>query len=170
MDIERKLARHKDAVYRQLLRMCGNHDDAEDVFSEAMVSAYNASGSLRDEGAFRAWLVQIGRRACGRLKKREALRPGVALEALQALGIEFPSDEASPEQQALESELKNCVMTALEGLPETYRAVYVLAEIEGLTMQETADRLGITVANTKVRLHRSRAMLRKAIDAQLGCL
>lgn len=170
MDIERKLARHKDAVYRQLLRMCGNHEDAEDVFSEAMVSAYNASSSLRDEGAFRAWLVQIGRRACGRLKKREKLRPGVALETLQALGIEIPSDEASPEQQALESELKSCVMTALDSLPETYRNVYVLAEIEGLTMQETADRLGITLANAKVRLHRSRAMLRKAIDAQLGCL
>lgn len=165
MDIERKLAKHKDAVYRQLLRMCGNREDAEDVFAEAMVKAFQATGSLKDEEAFRAWLVQIGRRACGRLRKRESRIQAVALASLEAIGVDIPSEAASPEQLLLESELKGCVLDALNGLPDSYREVYILGEIEGESMQEVAETLGISLSNAKVRLHRARARLRNAIDA-----
>jgi RNA polymerase sigma-70 factor, ECF subfamily len=75
MDFDRLAQRHRDAVYRQMVRVCGNRDDAEDVLVEALVSAYRHMESLRDEGAFRGWLATIGRRVCGKVRAREALEP-----------------------------------------------------------------------------------------------
>ena len=75
MEFDQLMARHKDAVYRQMVRMCGNPDDAEDVLSESLLSAYRAMHQLSDEAAFQSWLAIIARRTCGRLKRREALAP-----------------------------------------------------------------------------------------------
>src|SRR5450755_1491801 len=66
MDFEDLANQHKDAVYRQLMRACGNREDAEDVLIEALLKAYRNLDQLRETGAFRAWLAQIGRRAGGR--------------------------------------------------------------------------------------------------------
>ena len=74
-DFESLAAEHKDAVYRQLIRTCGNQEDAEDVLVEALLKAYQHLDQLREHSAFRPWLAQIGRRVCWHLKEREALRP-----------------------------------------------------------------------------------------------
>jgi DNA-directed RNA polymerase specialized sigma24 family protein len=63
-DFDALTRQHKDSVYRQLLRVCGNHEDAEDVLVEALLKAYRHLNQLRDSEAFRAWLAQIGRRVC----------------------------------------------------------------------------------------------------------
>lgn len=62
-----------------MVRVCGNRDDAEDVLVEALLSAHRALGQLRDEAGFRAWLIRIGGRVCGKLKRREALALALAL-------------------------------------------------------------------------------------------
>lgn len=163
-DFDTLVRPHKDAVYRQLLRMCGNHEDAEDVLVESMLKAYRALPSLRDEDVFRAWLVQIGRRTCGRLKKRDAARPVMGLDRLSELGIEISDDDTGPEQEVLEAETKKCVLAAFEQLPEIYREAYRLREIEGLTGEEAAAQLGITLPALKSRLHRARAELRAMLE------
>lgn len=167
MNFERLVNQHKDAVYRQMVRMCGNHDDAEDVLAESLVKAYRALGGLQDEEAFRAWLTQIGRRTCGRLKRREALRPTTALEALAESGFEIPDHADSPEVMALEMQTKDCIMDALEEIPNLYKEIYLLRDVDQLSVEETAKKLGISVPNVKTRLHRARAMLREKIDAAL---
>ena len=70
MDFEALANQHKDAVYRQLMRACGNREDAEDVLIEALLKAYRNLDQLHESGAFRAWLAQIGRRVCWQLKQR----------------------------------------------------------------------------------------------------
>ncbi len=167
MDFDKLAARHKDAVYRQLFRMCGNHEDAEDVLVESLVSAYKFKDQLKDESAFQAWLAQIGRRTCGRLKKRESLRPFLSMAVLEEEGFQPAASDVTPEEAAMEGEMKDCIHRALDGLPEMYRDVYILRDIEGKSAEEAAEELGLTVAALKSRLHRARSMVREKIDCAL---
>ncbi len=93
MNFEALANEHRDAVYRQLIRACGNREDAEDVLIEALLKAYRNLGQLRDSDAFRVWLAQIGRRVCWQLKQREALLPIMQLSAMESEGFELRSDE-----------------------------------------------------------------------------
>nr|WP_309685566.1 sigma-70 family RNA polymerase sigma factor [Armatimonas sp.] len=168
MEFDQLMARHKDAVYRQMVRMCGNPDDAEDVLSESLLSAYRAMHQLSDEAAFQSWLAIIARRTCGRLKRREALAPVFRLAELAEQGIEPISEAASPEMQAIEAETKACLLSVMHSLPPLYREVYVRRDVQELPASEVAEQLGISVAAVKSRLHRARALVRAGIDSGLG--
>jgi len=91
MDFEKLANENKDAVYRQMLRVCGNREDAEDVLVEALLKAYRNLDTLRESTAFRAWLAQIGRRVCWQLKEKEALLPVLQLSSLEDEGRQFAS-------------------------------------------------------------------------------
>src|SRR6516225_8889323 len=99
MDFEGLANQHKDAVYRQLMRACGNREDAEDVLIEALLKAYRNVDQLQDAAAFRAWLAQIGRRVCWQLKQRDALMPILQLSSLEDEGVELASKHDSAETQ-----------------------------------------------------------------------
>jgi len=86
MNFEELANENKDAVYRQMVRVCGNREDAEDVLIEALLKAYRNLEKLRDSKAFRAWLAQIARRVCWQLKEREALLPLMQLSTLEEEG------------------------------------------------------------------------------------
>jgi RNA polymerase sigma-70 factor (ECF subfamily) len=167
MDFEALANEHKDAVYRQLLRACGNREDAEDVLIEALLKAYRSLDQLRESKAFRAWLAQIGRRVCWQLKEREALLPLMQLSAMEAEGVEVASDRPSVEMQAARNQMKALLYKAIESLPEAERQVYLLSEVDELSGEETAGKLNITLAAMKSRLHRARANLRRYMDAAL---
>ncbi|WP_395138299.1 RNA polymerase sigma factor [Armatimonas sp.] len=168
MDFDLLMARHKDAVYRQMVRMCGNPDDAEDVLVESLLSAYRALHQLHDEATFQSWLAIIARRTCGRLKRREALTPVWRLAELSEQGIEPVSDTPSPETLVIETETKACLLRVMHELPPLYREVYELRDLEDLPASAVAKRLGITVAAVKSRLHRARTLVRTGIDSGLG--
>ena len=160
----------KDGIYRQLLRMCGNHDDAEDVLVESMLKAYQNLDDLRDQEAMRGWLGQIARRACGRLKTKEKAHPVLSMSGIEFDSGNVAAEGPTPEELVLEQETKECVIGALQNLPEHYREAYVLVDIEGLELDEAADRLGLTVSNLKSRLHRARLGIRESLDTQLSGL
>jgi RNA polymerase sigma-70 factor, ECF subfamily len=168
MNFDVLMARHKDAVYRQMVRMCGNTADAEDVLAESLLNAYRALHQLHDEAAFQSWLAIIARRTCGRLKHREAMAPVVHWAELAEQGIEPLSNAPSPEDQVLEAETKHCLLRALADLPPLYREVYERRDLQGRSASEVATDLGITVAAVKSRLHRARALVRNSIDVGLG--
>lgn len=105
---DRLVRHHKDSVYRQLYRMCGNHDDAEDALAETLLKAYNALEGLQNEEALSAWLVQIARRTCGRMKKREQLRPVLTFAALGYEDSEFAGTGPSPAEELLENGCIRC--------------------------------------------------------------
>src|ERR1035441_1097359 len=93
LDFDALAKQHKDAVYRQMIRLCGNREDAEDVLIEALLKAYRHLDQLRESAAFRAWLAQIAKRVCWQLKEREALLPLLQLSTLEDEGREFPGSE-----------------------------------------------------------------------------
>ena len=164
MDFEKLAQKHKDAVYRQMVRACGNYDDAEDVLIQALLSAYKALPTLKDEGASQAWLAIIGQRVCTRIKKREALRPVLSLSGFSPEDLEVPDTSADVEGAAETRNITECVKGAVSSLPEPMREVYELRELQGFKAEETAEKLGITVAAVKSRLHRAREHVRRQLD------
>ena len=168
MDFDALATEYKDAVYRQLIRACGNREDAEDVLVEALLKAYRNLGQLRDSSAFQAWLAQIGKRVCWQLKQREALLPIMQLSAMEADGNELPSGEEAPDLQVARREMKQLLREAVKSLPPAERSVYELRDIEGMSGEETAARLGLSLAAMKSRLHRGRDGVRQFLDAALA--
>lgn len=158
---ESQLSKHKDAVYRQMLRVCGNREDAEDTLVEAILKAYRHYDSLEDKDRFQAWLAVIGRRVCGRIKKKEALLPVVELADRYAAENQQPDFETE--------EFINRVHQAVNILSPDERGVFELRDLQGLSGEETANQLGITLAAMKSRLHRARARIRKELDQCLDC-
>jgi RNA polymerase sigma-70 factor (ECF subfamily) len=168
MDFERLSHQHKDAVYRQMVRVCGNREDAEDVLIEALLKAYRSLGDLGAPEVFRAWLARIASRVCWQLKRREALQPLLQLSVLEEGGGELADGSPSAEAQAGAAEMKQLLMAALRSLPEDFRAVYQLRAIEELSGEETARRLGLSLAAMKSRWLRARKLLRERLDAALA--
>ena len=167
-NFEELTRQHKDAVYRQMIRVCGNHADAEDVLVEALLKAYRHIDKLRDASAFRGWLAQIARRVCWQLKEREALWPLLQLSTLQDEGLEISGTEPGPEAQLVRRQLKQMLDEAIAGLPDVYRDVYRLRDVEERTGDEVAKQLGISAAAMKSRLHRAREIVRKHLDEPLS--
>jgi RNA polymerase sigma-70 factor (ECF subfamily) len=167
MDFEKLANQHKDSVYRQLIRACGNREDAEDVLIEALLKAYQHMDQLRDVVAFRGWLGQIGKRVCWQLKEKEALRPIMQLSALEEQGEQIPGNELPPDTQVSLARMKQLLQDAMASVPEDARAVFELRDIEELSGEEVADRLGISISAMKSRLHRARAQIRKYMDESL---
>ena len=167
MDFEALANKHKDAVYRQMLRTCGNREDAEDVLFEALFRAYKYLDQLDQPESFRAWLASIGRRVCWQLKRREALLPLIQLSQMEDEGIEIPSSAPGTDAQWDAIQMKQHLESALRALPEDYRLVYEMRDLENQPGEKVAEALGISVSAMKSRLHRARALLRERLDAVL---
>ena len=166
-DFDALTRQHKDAVYRQMIRVCGNREDAEDVLVEALLRAYRHLNQLRDSAAFRAWLAQIAKRVCWQLKEREALLPLLQLSALDEEGREIPGSEPTPELQLARRQMRQFLDDAVAALPPLYQSVYQLRDIEDEPGDEVARKLGISRAAMKSRLHRARELVRAHLDAAL---
>ena len=167
VDFDTLARQHKDSVYRQMIRVCGNREDAEDVLIEALLKAYRHLDQLRESAAFRAWLAQIAKRVCWQLKQRESLRPLLQLSTLEDEGREVPGHEPPPDAQLAQQEMKQVLNQAMDALPALYRPVYELCDVEDLRGGEVAHRLGISRAAMKSRLHRARDLVRTHLDAAL---
>lgn len=170
MHVEKLILQHKDSVYRQLVRVCGNHDDAEDALADAILAAIKSIGQLKQQENFRAWLSQIGRRSCARHRIRHRLSNLLSFEELHSAGIDLQSDAGNSEKSIVQSELKHRVQSAVEGLPAIYREVYILREIEQQSAESVAEKLRLTIPAVKSRLHRARALVRQNLDACIDCL
>ena len=167
MNFETLVNQHKDAVYRQMLRVCGNHADAEDVLIEALLKAYRHLDQLRDSVAFRAWLAKIANRVCWQLRKREALMPLLQLSSLEEEGREISATAAPVDSQLELAQMKSLLLAAIAELPARYRAVYEMRDLQDVSGDEVAQKLGISQAAMKSRLHRARALIRQQLDSAL---
>jgi len=157
-------------VARSILR---NDAEAEDVVQDAYVRAFTGLDHFRGDAAFGTWITRIAmNEALGRLRK---LRPTVDWETYvesrpQAQVIDFPASAASndPEKTMAQGEIRVALEKAIDELPDSFRAVFVARIVEGMTVEETADLFGLKPETVKTRLHRARALLRDALDKQLG--
>ena len=150
-----------------MVRVCGNREDAEDVLIEALLSAYRSMEALRDDSAFRAWLAQIARRVCWRLKNRERLAPLLQLSSLEAEGKQIAARKLPADDRLAAEQMRETLNAAIAELPARYRDVYQLRDVEELSGEEVAARLGLSLAAMKSRLFRARALLRARLDEMI---
>ncbi len=146
---------HVDRVFRLVFRMAGDLDRAQDYTQETFIKAFQKLGEFRGESALSTWLcsVAISITLNGLRKVRRARDREVAL------------DDSMPgrRDQHAEPDLKERLSRAIDDLPEGYRAVFVMHDVEGYTHQEIAGSLGVHPGTSKAQLFRARARLREAL-------
>ena len=154
-------------VYVTIFTILKNETEAEDGAQETMISAYRNLKSFRGEAKFSTWLVTIAmNEARKRLRKAKSVAEEPLNDPAEQGGGDFTpallTDWREIPLEALErKELKEKLREAVARLPEKYREVFVLRDVEGLNQEETVVALGINVTLVKVRLHRARMMLQK---------
>ena len=164
------MTRYNQRLYRLARGIVGRASEAEDVVQEAYVHAFRSLDSFRGDSALSTWLSRIViNEALGRLRKQKREGKVTNLEAAQAEIIQFPGNASDdPERTMAQRQILHLVEEATDHLPATFRAVFVARVIEGLSMEETAELLGIKPETVKTRLYRARQMVRKELDAQIG--
>lgn len=159
---------HNQRLYRIARGVVRNDSEAEDIVQEAYVRAFAHLDAFRGDSSLATWLSRIViNEALGRLRKR---RRTVAMpENPQAEIIRFPLNPSDdPERTMAQRQILQLVERATDSLPDVYRTVFVARVIEGLSIEETADLLGVRPQTVKTRLHRARTLVRKALDDQIG--
>jgi RNA polymerase sigma-70 factor (ECF subfamily) len=167
------MQRHNRRLYRIARSVLRNSTDAEDAVQEAYVSAFTHLESYRGESSLSAWLSRIVmNEALGRLRRQ---RPTVTLTPLNdgqrdAEIIRFPlsTPNDDPERTMAQRQILQLVEQATDSLPEPFRLVFVTRVIEGMSVEETADLLGIKTETVKTRLHRARRLVREQLTKQIG--
>lgn len=162
--------RYEKNLYNFGLRMCDNPSDAEDMVQDTFLNVFKYLEGFRYETKFKNWLYRIATSACLKKKRRSKFAPDkeLSLDAFlpadeSAVSMDLPRWASQPLDQVLGEELSGVIRKALLELPEKYRLVVVLRDVEGFSTQETAEILSLTPTNIKVRLHRARLFLREAL-------
>lgn len=174
---EQLASRHEQRVYSLALRILRQEQDAEDVTQQTFMSVVENLEKFRGDSSFSTWLLRIATHAALKIiRKRKGLDSVSLEEATEPADHtdviphpEFIADwKQSPEQVVHSREIRRLLDQALERLDEKHRLVFLLRDVEGLSVRETADALGISEANTKVRLLRARLMLREELTQAFG--
>jgi RNA polymerase sigma-70 factor (ECF subfamily) len=171
--VEQLVAKYRDRAYRLAVRIAGNRQDAEEAIQDAFWSVFRKIDTFRGDSALGSWIYRIVANAAYLKRRRGAhRRDSVSLEEVLPRFDERghhadPIEDWSTriDDPAIQRELRDVLTAALDELPDHYRAVTVLHDVEGLSMAEVADALGITVATVKSRAHRARLVLRKRLGA-----
>jgi len=151
------------AVYALGFRMLGNHDDADDLAQETFVRAHRALDRYDERWAFYTWLRAIAIRVgLNEIAKRKRRRTASG-EAFEAAAESVPEAAPDPIDLLAEAELHSAIRAACQELPPEFRAVLVLRSQEGLAYAEIARELDVPLGTVMSRLHRARAMIRRAL-------
>jgi RNA polymerase sigma-70 factor (ECF subfamily) len=156
------LTRHQASVFRLARHLAGTRDEAEDVLQQTFLSAWQNIAGFRGEASMRTWLLTIARNAAVTRRARVAREP-IDATPLDELGIRAGWGGPNPEQLAAAAEQRDRLAAALAGLAADEREVLTLRDLEGLSGDDVAAMLGLTVAAMKSRLHRARLRLAAAV-------
>lgn len=165
---EELVRRNEARIFRLALHITANQEDAEDVMQETFVKAYQHLGEFRGDSLFSTWLTRIAvNQALHNLRKRQPRQVSLD-ESPDTIENLIPSDvqgwERTPEQRYAQTELQQIISEAIGRLAPAYRVVFVLRDVEGLSSQETAQLLGLSVPAVKSRLLRARFKMRASLD------
>lgn len=166
---------HRERVRRALVRLVGE-TEADDMVQEVFVRVTRALPEFRGEANVATWILRIARgvgldhlrsRRHGEAKRTVSLTPAEPEADSDADSVPEPHEEAEAPRRLVRTEMSTCVREYVARLAPEHRAVIELKDLEGLTSQEIATRLGVSVDNAKIRLHRARQALRRELER--GC-
>ena len=157
--------------------MCGHREDAEEVAQETLLKVFESFDHLREPERVRPWIFQIAKNACLMKRRKSVFAPSKELSLDQFLPamdregghvkLQIADWSGLPDDQLLQAEMKHVLNHALSELPENYRSVILLRDVEELSTLETAQILDLTEDVVKTRLHRGRLAVRQKLDEYL---
>ena len=166
---EELVKRYDRNVFRIAQHITQNREDAEDVVQDAFLKAYSNLHQFQGQSKFYTWLVRIAvNEALMKLRRRRPERMVSLDEDVKTEDDSLPREVAdwspNPEQQYTQAELRELLTKTIQGLPATFRTVFVLRDVEGLSTEETAEALELSVPAVKSRLLRARLQLRERLN------
>ncbi|KLK89682.1 RNA polymerase sigma factor [Microvirga vignae] len=169
------MQRHNRRLYRVARSVLKDDAEAEDVVQETYVRAFTHLDGFRGEAQLSTWLTRIAlNEALGRLRRRRIVVDLKDIDAINDQGearvIYLPSarQDSDPEAATARAEVRRLLERAVDQLPDPFRAVFVLRDIEEMSTEETATHLGLRPETVKTRLHRARRLLRQSLDRTLS--
>ncbi len=164
-------------IFQYTLMMCGHREDAEEVAQDTLLKVFENFDQLQDARNVRAWVFRIARNACLMKRRKSVFAPKTELSLEDYLprteedgsGVRMQIADWSrvPESQLLQKQLKEILAAAIRELPEIYRSVLLLRDVEELNTEETAEILDVKIDVVKTRLHRARLAIRQKLDRHL---
>jgi len=166
---EQLVKRYDRSVFRIAQHITRNQEDAEDVVQEAFLKSYEKLDQFQEQSKFYTWLVRIAvNEALMKLRRRRTSKTVSLDEGVQTEEDSMPREVAdwapNPEQLYDRSEMKEILSKTIQGLPTSFRTVFVLRDVEGLSTEETAQALDLSVPAVKSRLLRARLQLRERLN------
>ena len=159
-------------LYRVARAVMRDDTEAEDVVQETYLRAFSNLATFRGESSLTTWLTRIALNgALGRKRRQRATVTLASVETAQETNaqiIQFPamSTETDPERTAAQHEIRRLLERAMDALPEPFRVVFVMRDVEEMSIEEAASQLGIRPETVKTRLHRARRLLRQSLDGR----
>lgn len=160
------MRRHNQKLYRVIRSYLKQEQEVEDAMQETYLKAFEKLHQFRSSALFSTWLIRIGiNNALARLREQKRLSP-------TALLVDRPEDfsyllnqtnHMNPEQIAIRQEVKQLLERAIDSIPEKYRIVYTLREVEDMPIHEVCQCLDLSESNVKVRLHRAKSILKESL-------
>ena len=167
----------RNKIFHYSWLMCGQREDAEEVAQEALLKIFENLDQLREPERVRPWVFRIAKNACLMKRRKSIFAPEreLSLDELMparshhesGFKIEIADWSGLPDRQLVQSEMKELLRQAIAELPETYRSVVLLRDLEELSTAETAQILDLSEDTVKTRLHRARLALRRTLDEHL---
>lgn len=168
------MEQNNQRLYRVARAVMKDDTEAEDVVQETYLRAFFNLSKFRGESSLTTWLTRIAlNEALGRKRKQRAMVTLETVETAQQTSaqiIQFPAmnTETDPERSAAQNEIQRLLERAMDALPEPFRVVFVMRDVEEMSIEETAFHLGIRPQTVKTRLHRARRLLRQSLDGELA--
>lgn len=167
----------RSKIFRYSFMMCGHREDAEEVSQETLLKVFESFDQLREPERVKAWVFRIAKNACLMKRRKSVFAPSQELSLDQFLPssdedgghrrLQIADWSELPDTQVLRAELRDVLSRAIAELPEIYRGVILLRDVEELTTEETAAALDVSLEVVKTRLHRARLAIRQKLDEYL---
>lgn len=164
----------QNRIFQYTWMMCGQREDAEEVAQDTLLKIFESFDQLEDPQRVKAWVFRIAKNYCLMKRRKSVFAPARELSLDELLPgaegdgqrvIQVSDGSELPDGRVLRQELGEELQRAMQALPETYRSVVLLRDVEGLSTAETAEVLDLTEDTVKQRLHRGRLALRKSLAA-----
>lgn len=174
--IKHVITANNQRLFRAAWSILKSRPDAEEAVQAAYLSAFDKMGSFEGRSALSTWLTRIvvnealGRRRADERRRRHLEQEGVALLDNYREALMRGSDAATPDVNLAREQIRKLLEQAVADLPDPFRTVFVLREIEGLSSEETAEVLDVPVATVKTRLFRSRSRLQEALAPEVSAV
>lgn len=176
LTFEEIVSKYEKKIFNLILRQISDREEAEDLTQETFLNAYKSFPTFRGECKIHTWLCQIALNQCkNRFRQRDRRRSveGPSLDAPNgnaedsARPLEIPDWEQSPQEVLIRNETYRYVLKAIQSLPDEYRTVIVLCDLQQMSYQQIAQITKLSLEAVKTRIHRGRLMLRRKVDAYL---